>query len=173
MEECPPAVCESSDLVIAFVNTRDPESLPEWLAGHATEAVDRSDIAAASELRSRLVILLREHSSCVDDPGSVPDARAYLQRIARRYPLVPVLTAEGCELVPAQTGVPGLFGRMLAAVADLSYRGAWPRVKVCKNSGCHHGFFDKTRNTSGLYCSPACSSRGAMRAYRSRHKVVA
>jgi predicted RNA-binding Zn ribbon-like protein len=169
--------CASGDLVIAFVNTREPESLPEWLEGRATEPVGASDIAgsdiaAAGELRSELVILLREHSGCVDDPGSVAAARSYLQRIAQRHPLVPLLTADGCELVPTQSGVPGLFGQLLAAVADLTYRGNWPRVKVCKNKGCHRGFFDKTRNTSGLYCGPACGSQAAMRAYRIRQKVA-
>jgi predicted RNA-binding Zn ribbon-like protein len=168
MEECPPAVCASSDLVIAFVNAGEPD----WLAAHTAEPVDAADVAAATELRQRLVVLLREHSNCVDDPRTADDARAYLRRIAPRYPLVPVLTTEGCTLTPAQTGVPGLFGQLLAAVADLSYRGAWSRVKVCKNKGCHRAFFDKTRNTSGLYCSPACSSQAAMRAYRSRQKVA-
>jgi predicted RNA-binding Zn ribbon-like protein len=168
MDEGTPAICENSDLVIGFVDAGDPE----WLAARAGEPVGVADVAAAEELRSRLVILLREHSHCVDDARDVDDARAYLRRIAARYPLVPVLTAAGCELVPAQTGVPGLFGQLLAAVADLSYRGAWPRVKICKNKGCHRGFFDKTRNTSGLYCGPACSSQAAMRAYRSRRKAA-
>jgi predicted RNA-binding Zn ribbon-like protein len=166
MEECSPAVCANSDLVIAFVNDS------EWPAGRAGEPVGAADVAAASELRERVVTLLREHSNCVDDPADVDDARGYLQRIAPRYPLVPVLTADGCSLTPSQTGVPGLFGQLLAAIADLSYRGAWPRVKVCKNRGCHRGFFDKTRNTSGLYCGPACGSQAAMRAYRSRQKVA-
>jgi predicted RNA-binding Zn ribbon-like protein len=160
--------CASSDLVVGFVNA----DVPEWLASHTTEPVDAADVATAGELRSQLVTLLRAHSGCVDDPASVTTAHAYLRRIAPRYPLVPLITADGCTLTTAQTGVPGLFGQVLAAVADLSYRGAWPRVKVCKNRGCHHGFFDKTRNTSGLYCSPACSSQAAMRAYRSRQKVA-
>ncbi|MEV6846370.1 CGNR zinc finger domain-containing protein [Actinoplanes sp. NPDC051411] len=168
MDECPPAVCASSDLVISFVNSGEPG----WLTARTTEPVGPADVAAADELRERLVILLREHSNCVDDPAPVEEARAYLRRIAPRYPLVPVLSAGGCSLVPAQTGVPGLFGQLLAAVADLSYRGAWSRVKVCKNRGCHRGFFDKTRNTSGLYCGPACGSQAAMRAYRSRQKVA-
>jgi predicted RNA-binding Zn ribbon-like protein len=82
-----------------------------------------------------------------------------------------VFAGAACTLAPAQTGVPGLFGQLLAAVTHL-YRGIWSRVKVCNNRGCHRGFFDKTRNTSGLYCSPACSSRAAMRAYHSRQKVA-
>lgn len=160
--------CASSDLVVGFVNTGERE----WLAAHATEPVDAADVAAAAELRAQLTILMRAHSGCADGPASVASARDYLQRIAPRYPLLPMISAEGCTLTAAQTGVPGLFGDLLAAVADLSYRGIWPRVKVCKNTGCHRGFFDKTRNTSGLYCGAACGSQAAMRAYRSRRKVV-
>jgi predicted RNA-binding Zn ribbon-like protein len=60
----------------------------------------------------------------------------------------------------------GAFGSLLAAVADLASRGAWLRLKMCKNDSCHAGFFDKTRNSSGLYCGTQVSQR----AYRSRVK---
>jgi predicted RNA-binding Zn ribbon-like protein len=101
----------------------------------------------------------------------VPAAQAYLRRVAVRYPLVPQISADGCTLVPAQAGVLGVFGAVLAAVTELAYRGEWPRAKVCKNVACHEAFFDKTRNSSGLYCSAACGSQVAMRAYRSRQKT--
>ena len=172
MLDCTPAICETSDLVIAFVNTRDPETLGEWLTGRAGEPVEAADTTAAAELRAQLVVLLRSHADCIDDPAAVPAAQAYLRRIARRYPLVPIITADGCTLSPAQDGVLGVFGQVLAAVTDLAYRGVWARVKVCKNGGCHRGFFDKTRNTSGLYCSAACGSQAAMRAYRSRRSAA-
>ncbi|BCY05208.1 CGNR zinc finger domain-containing protein [Actinoplanes sp. L3-i22] len=158
MEECSPSTCAASDLVLSFVN--DP---PPSLAG--------SDLAAAAELRDSLVTLLREHSGCSLDPGAVPAAEAYLHRVAVRYPLVPVIGAAGSTLEPVHDGAFGLFARVLGAAAELGYRGAWPRLKVCKNDGCHRGFFDKTRNTAGLYCSPACSSQASMRAYRNRRKA--
>ncbi|MFG2600607.1 CGNR zinc finger domain-containing protein [Streptomyces sp. NPDC048462] len=43
-------------------------------------------------------------------------------------------------------------------------------MKICKNPTCYSGFFDRTRSTSGLYCSTACSSQAAQRAYRNRIK---
>ncbi|WP_411101143.1 CGNR zinc finger domain-containing protein [Streptomyces sp. x-45] len=98
------------------------------------------------------------------------DAEAYLQRTTERYPLSLRITAEGCVLVPSQSGVLGAFGALFAAAGDLASRGIWSRMKMCKNTSCHAGFFDKTRNSSGLYCSPACSSQAAQRAYRSRLK---
>jgi predicted RNA-binding Zn ribbon-like protein len=108
----------------------------------------------------------------VADGNEVLAAEAYLRRIAVRYPLVPRIRADGCTLVPAQTGVLGVLGAVLAAVTELAYRGKWPRLKVCRNPACHEAFFDRTRNSSGLYCGAACCSQVSMRAYRSRQKIA-
>ncbi|GIF75424.1 CGNR zinc finger domain-containing protein [Asanoa siamensis] len=164
MEDCPPAVCDASDLVLSLVNSG---SLEEWLGASAA-----SDVTATAELRASLSVLLRAHSGCALDPGEVEAAEAHLRQVATRYPLVAVVGADGVALVPAQDGAFGQFARVLGAVTDLAYRGAWMRVKVCKNETCHRGFFDKTRNTSALYCSPACSSQASMRAYRNRRKAA-
>lgn len=150
--------------MLSFVNA---ESLDEWLPGAAP-----SDVAAATELRDSLVVLLREHSGCALDEGAVAAAEGHLRQVATRYPLVAVVGADACGLEPVHGGPFGTFARVLGAVTDLAYRGAWPRTKVCKNDTCHTGFFDKTRNTSGLYCSPACSSQASMRAYRNRRKAA-
>ena len=166
-----PAVCATSDLIVGFANTGT--GLPAWLTRYAGEpTIDEVDIVAARDLRAALLTLLRAHSGCVADDAEVPAAQAYLRRIAVRYPLVPQISVEGCTLVPAQTGVLGVFGAVLAAVTNLAYQGGWPRVKVCKNIACHEAFFDKTRNSSGLYCGPACGSQVSMRAYRSRRKIA-
>ncbi|RKN32191.1 CGNR zinc finger domain-containing protein [Micromonospora musae] len=170
MENCPPVVCEASDLLLAFVNSG---SLDEWLGDSgATPAGAASDVAAASELRASLIVLLREHSGCSLDPTEVEAAESHLRQVAARYPLVAVIGADTSSLVPAHDGAFGRFAQVLGAATDLAYRGAWTRVKVCKNDNCHRGFFDKTRNTSALYCSPTCSSQASMRAYRNRRKVA-
>jgi predicted RNA-binding Zn ribbon-like protein len=168
---CAPGVCTDSNLIVGFANSGT--ELSSWLIRYAGEpTVDEADVVAARELREALLTLLRAHSGCVADDFEVPAAEAYLRRIAGRYPLVPQIDTEGCTLVPAQTGVLGAFGTVLAAVTNLAYQGGWPRVKVCKNLACHEAFFDKTRNSSGLYCSAACGSQVAMRAYRSRRKTA-
>jgi predicted RNA-binding Zn ribbon-like protein len=162
--------CTNSGLIVGFVNSGS--GLVDWLAQFAGEPpVDEADVVAARELRAALLTLLRAHSGCVTDDTELAGAEAYLRRIAVRHPLVAQITAEGSALAPAHTGVLGAFGALLAAVTELAYRGRWQRVKVCKNVACHEAFFDKTRNSSGLYCSAACSSQVAMRAYRSRQRA--
>ncbi|SDN43108.1 CGNR zinc finger domain-containing protein [Actinacidiphila guanduensis] len=188
-ETCAPSVCESSDLLLGFVNTgplggspdtlTGPDDLTAWLArtglaGSGTAAaVTGADAVAARELRDALVMIFRAHSGCEDGESALPAAEAYLQAVAHRYPLTPRVTADGVRMVPAQDGVLGAFGALFAAAADLAARGGWARLKMCKDPSCHTGFFDKTRNSSGLYCSSACSTRMAARAYRSRAKTAA
>ncbi|QIQ02202.1 CGNR zinc finger domain-containing protein [Streptomyces liangshanensis] len=183
-EPCPPSACDSSALLLGFVNTAPlgddqdrmtgPEELSAWLAAGGRTGLDAvvtgADVAAARELRDAFTMIFRAHSGCEDGEAALPAAEDYLQRIAVRYPLTPRLTADGCHLVPAQDGVLGGFGALFAAAVDLAARGAWGRLKMCKNPTCYTGFFDKTRNSSGLYCSTSCSSRAAARAYRSRAK---
>ena len=162
--------CTNSDLIVGFTNSGS--ALVDWLAQFAGEpTVDEADVVAARELRAAMVTLLRAHSGSVTNGTEVAAAEAYLRRIAARHPLVAQITAEGCALVPAQAGVLGAFGALLAAATELAYQGRWPRVKVCQNVACHEAFFDKTRNSSGLYCGAACSSQMAMRAYRSRQRA--
>lgn len=170
----PPA---AADLLLGFVNTRDlagsgerlgsGAALSAWL-GDGVSASDM-DAAAARELRGALVEVLLAHS------GGVADAQAELRlhRFAELHPVLPVVTAEGCRLLPAQQGVAGFFGRVLAAAAELALAGAWSRVKACQNPPCHQGFWDRTRNGSGTYCSARpCGAQVAMRAYRARRARV-
>lgn len=176
--------CVSSDLILDFVNTRarpdghpdllsDGEGFSAWIASVGSAdpegVAGEADAAVARELREAFFGLLRAHSGCDDERA---DAEAYLARIAERYPLTPRLDATGLTLSSGQSGIPGLLGSLFAAAADLASRGAWSRLRICKNSSCRKGFFDKTRNSAGIYCSSACSSKVSMRAYRSRQKAA-
>jgi predicted RNA-binding Zn ribbon-like protein len=158
----------AADLLLSFANSGT--GLATWLSRHAGEAVvEDGDLVTARDLRAALLSLLRAHSGCAA-ADEVSAAQAYLRRIAVRYPLVSRIGSQGCTLAPAQDGVLGVFGAVLAAVTDLAYQGDWTRVKLCKNTACHEAFFDRTRNSSALYCSAACNSQASMRAYRSRQK---
>ncbi|MCG6494185.1 CGNR zinc finger domain-containing protein [Kitasatospora sp. A2-31] len=174
------------ETVLAFVNTRadgggrqelfgDGHAFAAWLAerdefGGETVATD-ADAAAARELRDALVTLLLAHSGDEESQGEpLRHAEQHLRRAGALYPLATVVTAGGVELASPQTGVPRVFGTVLAAVTTFAQTGDWGRIKACRNPPCHFGFFDRTRNGSGLYCSTGCGSQVSMRNYRRRQR---
>ncbi|MFB9890510.1 CGNR zinc finger domain-containing protein [Planobispora takensis] len=179
----------AADLVLGFVNTRaidgsaerlaDASATGLWLRAtglvHAGTLVTEADAAAARELRQALVTVLLAHAGEPDGDGATLEAaEAYLRRSGATYPLSAVVTADDVRLLPAQAGVAGAFGALLAAVADLARKGTWARVKACRNPPCHMGFYDRTRNCSAAYCSPRrCGAQVAMRSYRSRRAAGA
>jgi predicted RNA-binding Zn ribbon-like protein len=55
-------------------------------------------------------------------------------------------------------------------MTELALTGTWSRIKACRN--CHFGFYDRSRNTSGAYCSNTCSTQVGMRNYRQRHRAT-
>ncbi|THA46481.1 ABATE domain-containing protein [Streptomyces sp. A1136] len=182
----PRTVMPAVETVLAFVNTRangggqrelfgDGHSFAAWLAEHGefggdTVATD-ADAAAARELRDALVTLLLAHSGDEESLGEpLQHAEQHLRRAGALYPLATVVTAGGVELASPQAGVPRVFGTVLAAVTTFAQTGDWGRVKACRNPPCHFGFFDRTRNGAGLYCSTGCGSQVSMRNYRLRQR---
>ncbi|MEV0533787.1 CGNR zinc finger domain-containing protein [Kitasatospora sp. NPDC050463] len=179
-------VMPTVETVLAFVNTRadgagrrelfgNGDSFAAWLAEHdefggETVATD-ADAAAARELRDALVTLLLAHSGDEESLGEpLRDAERHLRRAGALYPLATVVTAGGVELASPQAGVPRVFGTVLAAVTTFAQTGDWGRIKACRNPPCHFGFFDRTRNGAGLYCSTGCGSQVSMRNYRRRQR---
>jgi predicted RNA-binding Zn ribbon-like protein len=175
---------DATDLVLGFVNSRDGTAVEpsdvdhfvdgvhfrDWLASRSSRPADASDADAATarELREALIEVLRPHSGEVA-AERLAEAEEQLRRIALRHPLTPVVTAAGVTLTPAQ---PGLFGEVLAGVAELSLSGQWARLKVCRAFPSRRVFVDHTRNRSAVYCSSHCASKTAMRAYRERKKAA-
>ena len=174
----------SADLVLAFANTHadsggrverlaDVDGLRAWLRENGLDeaATDASpaDVDGVRLLRDALVTVLLGHS---DDPATddatLAAAEGDVRRVALRHPLVTTVDRDGARLAPAQQGLPGAVGLVLAAMTELALTGVWPRMKACRNAGCHLAFVDRSRNTSGAYCGTTCSSQVAMRAYRRR-----
>ncbi|MFH7595565.1 ABATE domain-containing protein [Streptomyces racemochromogenes] len=178
----PPTV----ETVLAFVNTRadgsgrrellgDGESFAAWLAEHGEfggeTVVTDADAAVARELRDALVTVLLAHSGDEESLGEpLLRAERHLRRVGSLYPLATVVTADGVELASPQTGVPRVFGTVLAAVTTFAQTGDWGRIKACRNPPCHFGFLDRTRNGAGLYCSTGCGSQVSMRKHRRRQR---
>ncbi|MFI1660497.1 CGNR zinc finger domain-containing protein [Streptomyces sp. NPDC020472] len=182
----PRTVTPTVETVLAFVNTRadgsgrrelfeDGRSFAAWLAERdefdGESVVTDADAAVARELRDALVVLLLAHSGDEKSRGEpLLHAERHLRRVGSLYPLATVVTAGGAELASPQTGVPGVFGTVLAAVTTLAQSSDWGRVKACQNPPCHFGFFDRTRNGAGLYCSTGCGSQVSMRKHRQRQR---
>lgn len=173
--------------MLDFVNTRadgggaverlgDAGALAGWLATAGLiephVVVTEADAASARELRDALVTVMLAHSGAEDGQGAaLAAAESHLRRAASLHPLAAVVTAEGAVLASDQAGVPGAFGTILAAVADAAATDRWGRLKACRNPPCHQGFFDRTRNAAGAYCSPGCGSQVSMRALRRRRST--
>lgn len=183
----PPAA--GVELVLGFANTHadrfgrperfaDAAELSAWLTEHgfadAAADVTAADAGAVRELRDAVVAVLLGHS---EDPHTsaetLEEAEELLRRTAVRHPLVTVVGRSGAHLVPAHRGLPGALAAVLAAMTELALTGAWLRFKACRNQGCHFAFYDRSRNTSGAYCSSTCSTQVAMRSYRRRHRTSA
>jgi predicted RNA-binding Zn ribbon-like protein len=187
-----PPTRHSSDpvgLILGFVNTKaDGAGRVEGLATAADLArwageqglldddtvVTDADTVTARELRDALVTLLLAHAlDATLDTARITDAERYLREAGVRYPLRTVVTAAGARLVAESTGVPRVFGAVLAAATEVAQHGDWGRIKACCNPPCHFGFVDRTRNRAARYCSPGCGSQVSMRAFRQRQKESA
>ncbi|MFF0425419.1 CGNR zinc finger domain-containing protein [Streptomyces sp. NPDC004520] len=185
-EPSPRTVTPTVETVLAFVNTRadgsgrrelfeDGRSFAAWLAERdefdGDSVVTDADAAVARELRDALVTVLLAHSGDEEGLGEpLQHAERHLRRVGSLHPLATVVTADGAELASPQTGVPGVFGTVLAAVTTLAQSSNWGRIKACRNPPCHFGFFDRTRNGAGLYCSTGCGSQVSMRKHRQRQR---
>lgn len=144
----------------------------QWLGVEADPAsVTDADAVEARQLRDAVVTVLLAH---VDDSSVTADqaleAESRLARAGRRYPVIADINCVTASLRPADGGVPGVLATVLCAATEVALSGQWPRVKACRNEPCHTAFVDRSRNTSGAYCSPQCASQASMRAYRARRR---
>lgn len=173
------ALANEADLLVDFVNTREPEAgtdalaepaqLAAWVAertGELIGAPDVSDVARIQALRESLRALLRSHNGGrIDEAGLGP-----LREAAERSRYRPTFSAEGLlEIAPARSDLTGFEARVLLAIERLQAQGVWPRLKACTDEGCQWAFYDTTRNRSRTWCSmEECGNREKTRRYRQR-----
>jgi predicted RNA-binding Zn ribbon-like protein len=166
-------------LIQRFVNTADreagtddlgdPEALAAWLAAAglapAGERVDEAARERVVDLREALRALLLANHGGAPDAGAV----ATLDGAGR---LAVAFDAEGrAELVPAEGGVDGVAGALLAIVARAQADGTWPRLKACPADSCGWAFYDRSRNRSRTWCAMSvCGNRAKARSYRARQR---
>ena len=173
----------SLGLVQDFVNTlevdagRDaiptPEALAAWLAARGLLRGDggagEAGHALAVEFREVLRRLLLANNGAAADVADL----ALLDRVAAEGGLRPRFpSGDRVVLEPAEPGVRGALGRLLAAVADAMNDGTWSRLKACADRSCLWVFYDRSRNRSAHWCSmEVCGNRAKARQFRRRHKA--
>jgi predicted RNA-binding Zn ribbon-like protein len=167
-------------LVQAFVNTVDrehgpdlfdePAGLEEWLERQLMPApVDAAGLQAAYEVREALRSLLLANNG---EPYDA-EARAVLERAARRARLEASFPPDGAALVPHAHGVDAALGRILAAAFAAMLDGTWRRLKACPRDVCGWAFYDRSTNASATWCSMrVCGGRVKAGAYYRRRRAA-
>src|SRR5262249_13957128 len=132
----------------------------------AAERLGEADLARLVGFREAMRGLLRtNHGDPID-----PDALALLNAESERSRVPLLFTRMGCgDLVPTGSGLDGVIGRLLAAVAAADARDTWKRLKVCADETCAWAFYDVSRNASRSWCSMAtCGNRNKARRFRKK-----
>jgi predicted RNA-binding Zn ribbon-like protein len=174
------------DTVLRFVNTRfdgkggrterfgSVADFTAWAAERGLigdETVTESEVVAARELRSALLIVLLAHN---DHPAAtdqrLADAERFLNHAGGLYPVRIALSASGSTVAAQNRGAAVVFGAVLAAANEIVQHDRWARMKGCCSHPCQHAFLDRTKNGAQRFCAPNCASRAAMRAMRERRR---
>ncbi len=154
---------EPLDLIVPFVNTLDletgadsiasPESLAAWLREQG--ALDRAARVARADVRRAQAFreALRASMAANDGAPLAPEAIDALDRQARRSRVALSFAGGRAGLEPAASGVDGVLGRLLAAVALAMADGTWSRYKACRADDCRWAFVDGSRNGSRHWCA--------------------
>jgi ribosomal protein S16 len=75
------------------------------------------------------------------------------------------------ELVAGCGGVDGAIAGLMAMVAAGVEGGTWDRLKACPREECEWAFYDKSKNSSGRWCSmESCGNIEKARAFRERRR---
>ena len=170
------------ELVSAFVNTLEknvtrpdeesldsPDALRSWMDEHGIPPgpdMAPADLKRAIEFREAMRLLLLANNVADIDADTLRRLRE-----AADEGLIRVEVRDDGEAFarPAREGVPALFARLLAAVADAQCAGTWDRLKACAADDCQWAFYDSSRNHSRTWCSmEVCGNRAKTRAYRAR-----
>jgi predicted RNA-binding Zn ribbon-like protein len=173
---------EDIELVSAFVNTLEkntsrpddehldsPEALRSWMNEQGIPPggeLGPEDVKRATEFREAMRLLL-----LANNVGEIDGAALRRLRDAGGEGLIRVEIEDDGQAFarPAKEGVPALFARLLAAIADAQCAGTWDRLKACAADDCQWAFYDTSRNHSRTWCSmEVCGNRAKTRAYRAR-----
>jgi hypothetical protein len=134
--------------------------LPVWTALRGIDAprlaLTDADAAKLRALRGTLAGLLAARR---DGTVEVVDATAQLS-----------VSRDGVvQLVPRGRGWRWLSSALWAEVLHAQGAGVWPRLKVCRNPECGSAFYDRSKNSSGVWHDvKTCGNTANLRASRAR-----
>ena len=163
------AFLNSADLEAGTDELAGPPGLGDWLERHALlpagEGLAHGDGQLAIECRESLRKLVAAGTSASRELGAAVDRTLVSALLCARF-------EAGGELsfAPANAGLGGALGRLLATVATAQRDGLWPRFKICASATCRAAFYDYSTNRSALWCAPNCGGRVRGRDFRQRKK---
>jgi predicted RNA-binding Zn ribbon-like protein len=169
-------------LVQGLLNTRANASGATDLLAELDTAQDWLDDGLAQW--SALTDLAPEHIQL--SPARLRDLRALRSRV-RAYvsgdrtdagldvPISIVSTADGVlRTQPTGTGVAWLASAIWGAVLVAQQADTLRRLKLCRNEVCDSAFYDRSKNSSGVWHDVhVCGNAANLRASRARRKMVA
>ena len=178
-ESNPSAAPGELELVRQFVNTLDieqgtdrldtPSAVAGWLS--ANELLDTPVIQAAVgqvvQFREALrgALLANHHRTEI---GAID--LAVLNETAKGL-RIGFLPSGDWRAEPAQAGVDGALGELLAVVMRAMAAGRWTRLKACLNDECRWAFYDHSNARSSKWCDMrVCGNRAKQKAYRARSR---
>lgn len=177
------ALPQELELVHAFTNTVDiepgveelerPEQLRDWLLERSLvqpdDAVTARDLREAIALRTSLRTVLAAHEGADLSPQEL----SAINDVIARYPLTIAFGPEADpRIAPANSGVRGALGEIMAGIVIAISNGTWSRLKSCARESCQWVFYDHSKNRSKRWCSmTVCGNRTKTKTYRERHKI--
>ena len=151
-----------------LLNVERLQILLRWFElDEAAAAATEADLPAIRDVRSRIRRAF--------EAGSVEDAVAELNALARRAGAVPQLERENGSWafrygVGRRTIAQELGGRSAVALLGVIEQGGWDRFGLCAAAPCCCVYVDRSRNRSRRYCCGLCADRATQAAARRRRR---
>jgi predicted RNA-binding Zn ribbon-like protein len=147
-----------------------PEELSEWLRSrdllHGGPRLTQADLDRVLAVREGLRAM-----AFANNGQSLEERAVDAMRQAARGAVSEIRIGPDGPLfsAPADAGVDGAIGALLAIAARAMIDGSWARLKACPGRHCGWVFYDSSRNYSARWCSmKVCGDREKSRAYYRR-----
>jgi len=147
-----------------------PDELRDWLRSHdlhhGRARLTQADLDRVLAVREGLRALAFANNGQSLEERAVDAMRRAARGAASEIRIEP----DGPRFdVPANSGIDGAIGALLAIAARAMIDGSWERLKACPGRHCGWVFYDSSRNYSARWCSmKVCGDREKSRAYYRR-----